>query len=104
MEIWNFKQESMLNSAWARVLNCIIAVPLALIYISDESLHISINGAVLLYAIFSTALSINYILSQNKWFEFDKEEMRRKESFMLTYSCISFILATIIGAVVIACL
>lgn len=93
MVIFNFKPTSPLNTPIARVLNAIIIIPFALLF-SVTSFTLKIDASILLpvaYVLFSVGGGINVILNRNNWIEFDQAEVKRKESFILSYCGLAFI-------------
>lgn len=107
MVFYNFKQDSLLNTPLARVINGTILGLLLLIWCSAtfHSTNHETDGSfvmlVLAYVVASTAHSLRIVLSKNRWFEFDVEEAARKETFIITYGCLSSFFAIIIGVLII---
>lgn len=100
MVIWGFNEDSVLNRAWVRVLNGIILIPFLLLIMSTDVISVKITPLSIIYILASVGVSISYTLKRIKWLEVDKKESKRKESFIITYCCISiayaFIIATLI--------
>ena len=106
MVIFNFNPKSIFNNAWVRVINIIILSINVFLWSwmafgVYEGIYAETSLIVLLYASFSTCWGIDEILHKNKWFEFDKKEAKRKEWFIVFYCCVSFLLALMIGTLVV---
>ena len=105
MMVFNFNPKSIFNNVWARTINAILLVINVFLWSgwAFTIYDICMEDALLLlsYVVLSTLWGIDEILHKNKWFEFDKKEAKRKEWFIVFYCCVSFLLALMIGTLVV---
>lgn len=103
MKLYNFNRDSILNTALARIINAVVLFSLLLIlFCTTFHWNIkTIEGDVLfcaiLYIIASTTSGISVVLRKNKWCEIDKEEAKRKESFIMSYCALSILFTVLIA-------
>lgn len=93
MVIWGFNEHSVLNKTWVRVLNAVVLVPFLLLIMCMEVITINITPIAIIYIPLSVGISIAWTLGRMKWFEIEKEESQKKESFIICYCCIAALYA-----------